>query len=186
MNTPDLSARLQRLSVVITDVDGVLTDGGMYYGEGGDEFKKFNIRDGAGVALLKAAGLVVGALTGESRRLNARRLEKIGVDFYFEGVRDKRQCLHEYLTQSGIEARQVAFIGDEINDYCLLGEVGVFFAVADACSEIRERADQVLRSRGGEGALREAATIILEAQGKAGEALQTYLQANASDRHPRH
>ena len=181
MHEADFRKRIQAIRVVITDVDGVLTDGGMYYAENGDEVKKFNVRDGAGVVLLKLAGVKVGAVTGETTELVRRRMKKIGVDFLATGVRDKFAYLEEYLGQQSYSPAQAAYIGDEINDYGLLGNVGLFFAVADACPEIRARADHVLESKGGEGALREVASIILLSQGKAEEARKAYLRQSTND-----
>ena len=160
--------------MVITDVDGVLTDGGMYYAEQGDELKRFNVRDGVGVVLLQAAGIRVGAMTGESTPLVTRRLEKIGVEFLFHGVKDKRACLRAFLDQVGGEPEQVAYVGDEINDLCLIDEVGLFFAVADGNPEVRRRANVVLETRGGDGPLREVAWRILESRGEMESALASY------------
>jgi len=183
MTPTDLHTRLRRITTVFTDIDGVLTDGGLYYGESGEELKKFNIRDGAGAALLHCAGIRLAAMTGETRALNGRRLDAIGVTLRFEGVRDKRACLQKFLADSATQAAAVAFIGDEINDYALLGEVGVFFAPADACAELRARADVVLSRGGGCGVIREVAEILLRAQGKFDLALERYLHGNDSTNH---
>lgn len=171
-----LRLRCRALRVVVTDVDGVLTDAGVYYGEAGDELKKFSIRDGAGVALLKSAGLTVGAITGESHALVARRMKKIGADFLLSGVRDKLQAVERHAARNGFALSEMGYLGDEINDVCMLGKVGVFFAPADAAPEIRSNADMVLETRGGEGALREAAQIILAYQGKLEDAIDEYVR----------
>jgi YrbI family 3-deoxy-D-manno-octulosonate 8-phosphate phosphatase len=176
MKTASIRERCRRLRVVVTDVDGVLTDGGMYYGESGEELKKFNIRDGAGVALLKGAGLAVGAMTGESRELVKRRVEKMGVDFLVSGARHKLGALERCAAERGFTLGEVGYVGDEINDASLLGRVGVFFAVADAGPEIRRGADVILKTRGGDGALREAASIVLRHQGRLASALAEYLR----------
>ncbi len=171
-----LRLRCRALRVVVTDVDGVLTDAGVYYGEAGDELKKFSIRDGAGVALLKSAGLSVGAITGESHALVARRMKKIGADFLLSGVRDKLEAIERHAARDGFKLSEIGYIGDEINDVCLLGKVGVFFAPADAAPEIRSGADVVLETRGGEGALREAAQIVLAYQGRLQDAIDEYVR----------
>jgi len=172
-----LRVRCRALRVVVTDVDGVLTDAGVYYGEAGDELKKFSIRDGAGVALLKSAGLTVGAITGESHALVARRMKKIGADFLLSGVRDKLEAIEHHAARDGFKLTEMGYIGDEINDVCLLGKVGVFFAPADAAPEIRSGADVVLETRGGEGALREAAQMVLAYQGKLQDAIDEYVRS---------
>jgi 3-deoxy-D-manno-octulosonate 8-phosphate phosphatase (KDO 8-P phosphatase) len=179
MTAAALRARCRRLRVIVTDVDGVLTDGGMYYGESGEEMKRFNIRDGAGVALLKCAGLFVGAMTGESRDLVDRRAEKMGLDFLVSGARHKLGALERFATKNGFTLKEVAYLGDEINDCGLLGRVGVFFAVADAGPEVRRGADVVLKTRGGAGALREAAEIVLRHQGRLTSSLTEYLRLSA-------
>ena len=176
MSKNSIEEKCRAVRLVITDVDGVLTDGGMYYSENGDELKKFNVRDGAGTVLLQMAGLRVGAFTGEATQLVERRLRKIGMDFMFKQVKDKNACLDQYLSENGYDHNEVAYIGDEINDYCLLGRVGIFFAVADASPLIRDQADHVLKTIGGQGALRETALIILDAQGKTEHALASYLE----------
>jgi len=97
MKKNDLEKKCKGIRLVISDVDGVLTDGGMYYGENGDELKKFNVRDGVGVVLLQLAGLKVGAFTGENTQMVERRMQKIGMDFLFSNVKDKSACLDELM-----------------------------------------------------------------------------------------
>ncbi len=180
MTEAKMKKRCRAIRVVITDVDGVLTDGGMYYAENGDEFKKFNVRDGVGCALLQLAGIKVGVFTGEGGKLIERRVKKIGADFLFTEVRDKLACLNNYLTENGLTKDCVAYIGDEINDHCLLGNVGLFFAVADANDLIRQKADFTLQILGGDGALREVAQLILTAQKKLSHTLEMYLQRQST------
>ncbi|RKY09257.1 MAG: 3-deoxy-D-manno-octulosonate 8-phosphate phosphatase [Planctomycetota bacterium] len=173
-----LKSKCKKIKMVITDIDGVLTDGGMYYSENGDELKKFNVRDGVGVILLKLAGLKVGAITGELTELVQRRIDKIKMDFVFRGVRDKLSCLKQCLKDYDITCEEVAYIGDEINDYCLFGNVGLFICPADANPVIKEKADLVLQSKGGEGVLREAAALLLKNQSKLMSAMDKYLSNN--------
>lgn len=175
MKTSEFENRCRQIRLVITDVDGVLTDGGMYYSEGGDELKKFNVRDGVGTALMQLGGLKVGAFTGEATQLVERRLRKIGVEFMFANAKGKDACMDRYLSESNHSACEVAYIGDEINDLCLVGKVGLFFAVSDANPAIKSKADYVLDSEGGRGVLREVARILLNAQGKLQQATQDYL-----------
>ena len=174
--TKQIKEKCKNVKLVITDVDGILTDGGMYYSESGEELKKFNVRDGIGAILLKNSGIKIGAFTGEPLELNERRLKKIGFDFMFKSVSDKLSCLNKYLEENNLKPENVAYIGDEINDYCLLDKVGVFFTVPDANPIIKEKADHILETAGGDGALREAALTILSAQGKLQQALESYLE----------
>lgn len=174
MEKPSPTDRIERVEIVVTDVDGVLTDGGMFYSETGDELKKFNVRDGMGVALLQAAGMKVGAITGESAALIKRRLDKIGMDFSYLGVKNKRTCMTEVLERFDCDSHAVAYIGDELNDQPIFGEVGVFLAPADACEFVRARADHVLRANGGKGVLREAAEFLLREAGAYDRAVEIY------------
>ena len=167
--------KCQSIRLVLTDVDGVLTDGGMYYGEKGDELKKFNVRDGTGAILLKLAGIQIGAITGESSRLVHRRLHKLGFDFLYYGIEDKAAVLERILEESSLQISEIAYIGDELNDLSLVGRVGFFMTVLDGNPVLRKKADCVLKVKGGEGALREAATMILRSKGCFDTVLESFM-----------
>jgi 3-deoxy-D-manno-octulosonate 8-phosphate phosphatase (KDO 8-P phosphatase) len=162
--TPDVRARARKIRLVAMDVDGVLTDAGMYYTESGDELKKFNTRDGMGVALVREAGLKTAILTRESTRLVERRGAKLRIDHIFVGVTDKLTCMRTLLGELGLTLEQVAYIGDDVNDYELLCNVGLAVAVRDASRLPKSVAHLVTEAKGGEGAVRELCEIILEAQ----------------------
>jgi len=162
--TPDVRARARKIRLVAMDVDGVLTDAGMYYTEAGDELKKFNTRDGMGVALVREAGLATAILTRESTKLVERRGAKMRIDHVFIGVTDKLTCMHGLLEQLGLTLDQVAYIGDDVNDYELLCHVGLAAAVRDASRLPKSVAHIITDAKGGEGAVRELCEIILEAQ----------------------
>ena len=158
------------------DVDGVLTDAGMYYGENGEELKKFNTRDGMGVALVHEAGLKTAILTRESTPIVTRRAAKMKVGDVRMGVLDKLPALREIAEQQGLSLEEVAYIGDDVNDYEVLCHVGLAVAVRDATRLPRSVAHFVTEAKGGEGAVRELCELILEAQrerGAAEEALAT-------------
>src|SRR3954449_9947059 len=127
--TPDVRARARKIRLVAMDVDGVLTDAGMYYTENGDELKKFNTRDGMGVALVREAGLKTAILTRESTRMVERRGAKMRIDHVFIGVTDKLICMRDLLAKRDLTLDQVAYIGDDVNDYELLCHVGLAVAV---------------------------------------------------------
>jgi YrbI family 3-deoxy-D-manno-octulosonate 8-phosphate phosphatase len=146
------------------DVDGVLTDAGMYYTEAGDELKKFNTRDGMGVALVRQAGLKTAILTRENTKIVERRGAKMRIDHVFVGVTDKLTCMRGLLGRLGLTLDQVAYIGDDVNDYELLCHVGLAAAVRDASRLPKSVAHLVTEAKGGEGAVRELCEIILEAQ----------------------
>jgi 3-deoxy-D-manno-octulosonate 8-phosphate phosphatase (KDO 8-P phosphatase) len=162
--TPDVRARACKIRLVAMDVDGVLTDAGMYYTEAGDELKKFNTRDGMGVALVREAGLATAILTRESTKLVERRGAKMRIDHVFIGVTDKLTCMRGLLEQLGLTLDQVAYIGDDVNDYELLCHVGLAAAVRDASRLPKSVAHIITDAKGGEGAVRELCEIILEAQ----------------------
>ncbi len=161
MSPDQMKQKCKAIKLFITDVDGVLTDGGMYYGEQGDELKKFNVRDGVGVALFRQVGIDVAIITGEKTELVVRRAKKLGITLCFTGIHDKAAILEKILADHGLQKEEIAYIGDEINDASLLGKVGLFFTVEDANPFIKDRADMVLAVAGGSGALREAAHFLL-------------------------
>jgi 3-deoxy-D-manno-octulosonate 8-phosphate phosphatase (KDO 8-P phosphatase) len=162
--TPDVRARARKIRLVAMDVDGVLTDAGMYYTEAGDELKKFNTRDGMGVALVREAGLTTAILTRESTKLVERRGAKMRIDHVFIGVTDKLTCMRGLLERLDLTLEQVAYIGDDVNDYELLRHVGLAAAVRDASRLPKSVAHIITEAKGGEGAVRELCEIILEAQ----------------------
>ncbi|OLB54823.1 MAG: HAD family hydrolase [Nitrospirae bacterium 13_2_20CM_2_62_8] len=157
---------LQRLRLFATDVDGVLTDAGMYYSESGEELKKFNTRDGMGIKLLQRAGLITALITMEETKLVTRRAEKLAIPEVHQGARDKLAVMREMVARHGLTLQQVAYIGDDVNDLEVLNAVGFSAAPADALPAVRNAVDYVCRQKGGEGAVREVADLILEAKSK--------------------
>lgn len=157
------SATLRRIRLFATDVDGVLTDAGMYYSETGDELKKFNTRDGMGIKLLQRAGLVTAIVTQERTKLVARRAEKLAIPELHQGVMDKLAVIQEMAVRHGVSLDQVAYMGDDVNDLAALKAVGFSAAPADGLSEVLAAVDYVCRNKGGEGAVREVVEMILSA-----------------------
>lgn len=155
---------LQEIRLFATDVDGVLTDAGMYYSESGDEWKKFNTRDGMGIKLLQKAGLITAIVTQERTRLVARRAEKLAIPELHQGVMDKLSVIREMAVRHGISLQQVAYIGDDVNDIEALQAVGFSAAPADGLPQVLKVVDYVCRQKGGEGAVRELAELILLAR----------------------
>jgi 3-deoxy-D-manno-octulosonate 8-phosphate phosphatase (KDO 8-P phosphatase) len=160
-----LRKALSHIRLFATDVDGVLTDAGMYYGESGDEWKKFNTRDGMGIKLLQRAGIVTAIVTQERTKLVARRAEKLAMPELHQGVMDKLSCLREMAARHGFALGQVAYIGDDINDLEALRAVGFSAAPADSMPVVAAAVDYVCQKKGGEGAVREIIEMILDAQG---------------------
>jgi len=159
-----LRKRLSQIRLFATDVDGVLTDGGMYYGESGDEWKKFNTRDGMGIKLLQRAGIITAIVTQERTKLVARRAEKLAIPELHQGVMDKLSLVREMAARHGLTLSQVAYIGDDINDLETLKAVGFSASPADGLPDIVAAVDYVCQKKGGEGAVREIIEMILRAQ----------------------
>ena len=148
----------------LTDVDGTLTDGGMYYSESGDELKKFNTRDGAGLALLHDKGILTGIITSENTRLVERRAQKLHLDYLIQGKREKGKlaAVEEVCTELNIAISEVAYIGDDMNCYDLLSSVGFKACPADACSAIKDIPNiHIMTRKGGEGCVREFIEMII-------------------------
>ncbi len=173
--TSPLAARALRIKAVVVDIDGTLTDGGMYYLDGAGEAKKFNVRDGVAIALLRSAGVRVVLASGESLPLLERRAARLKVDACFLGCRDKVAAIEPWLRSNGLDWPEVACVGDEINDVLLARACGIVLAVRDASPVFARRADRVLETRGGEGVLREVALWLLQSQGRLEAAVETFL-----------
>lgn len=149
------------VKMFLTDCDGCLTDGGMYYSENGDELKKFNTRDGMGFQLLREKGILTGIVTGEDRKLNRNRAEKLKLDILEMGVKDKASKIRELCDRYGVSPEEVAYVGDDLNDIGALELVGFPCCVNDAADEVKEAAAYISEKNGGEGAIREIINQIL-------------------------
>jgi len=147
-----------------TDVDGVLTDAGMYYSESGDEWKKFHTRDGMGIKLLQKAGLITAIITQESTKMVMRRAQKLTIPEVHQGAYDKLTVLNDLIARYGLTMEQVAYIGDDVNDLQALGAVGFSACPADGIPQVQQTVRYICKKKGGEGAVREIADLILEAQ----------------------
>lgn len=162
--------KLSKIKLVITDVDGVLTDGSLYYGIEGDGvevLKVFNARDGLGTKMLLNNGIQVAVLSGRDSKVLRTRINDLGIPLFMLGKLDKHTACLELFAQANVTAEEVAFIGDDSVDLPAFALCGVSFAVADAADYIKQQATYTLSKEGGKGAFREAADLILAAQGKA-------------------
>lgn len=147
--------------LIVTDIDGVWTDGGMYYDQEGNELKKFNTYDSAGVLFAKTLGIPVIIMTGENTRIVKRRAEKLRIDGLYMGVKDKLSLLEDIVNNYGCNLSDVAYIGDDINDYQVLQNVGWAACPSSAPIYIKEICDVICKCRGGEGAFREFVEHII-------------------------
>lgn len=159
----ELSEKLANIKLVAMDCDGVLTDGGMYYSETGDELKKFNTKDGMGIGLLHKADFITVIITGEDVGIVKNRAKKLKIKEVHLGVKDKLECMNKIREKYNLSIEEVAYIGDDINDLKLLKNVGVSIAVSDALNIVKENVDYITKAKGGQGAVREVADLILKA-----------------------
>ncbi len=157
--------KARRIKYFFTDVDGTLTDGNSYYSARGEEMKKFSLRDGGGFHILRNLSITAAIITGETTPIVERRAEKLKLEYCFMGVRDKLQLVSDFVAQRGASLCEVAFIGDDINDYELLKAVGLSFAPAGAHPRVREIVDYLCTNDGGSAAFREAVEIFVSLRG---------------------
>jgi 3-deoxy-D-manno-octulosonate 8-phosphate phosphatase (KDO 8-P phosphatase) len=172
-----LLLRQRQIGLLILDVDGVLTDGSLFLGDGGEEYKAFHSRDGHGIRMAQHGGLEVAILTGRRSEVVAHRMRDLGVQHVLQGRRQKREALDELLAQTGFLPEQAAYVGDDVVDLAVMRRCGLGIAVADAHPLVAEHADWQTRAAGGRGAVREVCEGLLAAQQKLEELLRVYLEA---------
>ncbi|MFZ5450598.1 MAG: KdsC family phosphatase [Thermodesulfobacteriota bacterium] len=163
---PEVWQRAQAIRLLILDVDGVLTDGSLYFDAKGEALKVFHVRDGHGIKMLQRAGLEVVFLSGRHSDAAFHRARELGINRFHEGCRDKVAVMEEIMAALHIGAEAVAAVGDELVDLPLFRRVGLAVAVADAPAEVKAAAHWVTSLPGGKGAVREVCDLILKAQGK--------------------
>ncbi len=163
MSAPS-ARRLRALRALVLDVDGVLTDGGMYYGLEGEGLKRFDVKDGLGLRRLREAGLLLALISGENSKIVIRRAEKLRIGEVHLGVEDKTAVFRDLLARHKLDAGDGAYMGDDLNDLGPLGAAGLSFAPADAVPEVRRAVDWVTRRPGGHAAVREVCDLILAAR----------------------
>jgi len=156
-----IKEKCKQIKLVISDVDGVLTDGGMFYSESGKEFKKFNTRDGMGVELLKQNGINIIFLTKENSKVSENRAKKLQTKIYL-GIENKEKKLKEICKNLKINLENVAYIGDDVNDISAMKLVGFSAAPNDGVIQIKKIAIYICKNKGGEGAFREFADLIID------------------------
>jgi len=173
----DARARAARIKLAAFDIDGVMTDGGLHYTDGGGELKTFDVQDGLGLKLMQRAGLELAIVTGRSSGVVAARAADLGIEHVFQGVGDKAAAVAVLLERLGLDWAQCAFMGDDLIDLPAMSRCGLAIAPANARPVVSERAHLVTAASGGRGAVREAAEFILAAQNKLAAAFAPYLDA---------
>ena len=165
-DSPEVYQRAQAIRLLILDVDGVLTDGRLYFDAKGEALKVFHVRDGHGIKMLQRAGIEVAFLSGRRSDAAYNRARELGISRFHEGLRDKVPVLEEIMAAMEIQLPEVAAVGDELVDLPLMSRVGLGVAVADAVPEVLAAAHWVTTLPGGRGAVREVCDLLLKAQGK--------------------
>lgn len=161
----DAHTLLKNIELLLLDVDGVLTDGRIYYTDGGEEMKAFHVKDGLGLNILMTAGIQAGIVTGRKSEALMHRCRDLGIDLVFTGIRKKDEVLPIVTKATGIPAEHIAFMGDDLIDLPLMKRVGCAIAVADAHLLAHAQAHVITASKGGHGAVREVCESILKAKG---------------------
>lgn len=177
---PTLEQRCQPIELLLSDVDGVLTDGGVIFNNQGIEIKQFHIRDGLGIKLWQRVGHRFGIVTGRASHIVKLRALELAIELVRQGVEDKWPVVQQMLTDLQLAPEQVAFIGDDLPDLPVMGRVGLGVAVADAVGELHQAAHYTTRCPGGRGAVRETIEVVLKAQGRWPALLQRYGSRAAS------
>lgn len=172
MNMGDLTAKLKRIKLVIADVDGVLTDGAIYKGPEGVEYKRFCVADGTAFALARAANLKIALISGRYSAATTSRVKELGLEDVYNGTLNKLQPYQELKAKHGLEDSEIAYVGDDLIDLVVMERVGLPVAVENAYPQVKAVANYTTRARGGEGAFREVIDLILQGQGRYAEVLQ--------------
>lgn len=167
--------KLKQIKLLLLDVDGVLTDGGIIYNDNNVETKAFNVKDGLGIKLLMKAGINTAIVTGRTSKTLYHRCNDLGIDQIFDGVNNKASVLNRILEKADLTPEKIAFIGDDLPDIPLFKKVGLSIAVADAPETVRENADMITSAEGGKGAVREVCEAILKAKGLWEQILESFL-----------
>ncbi|MCP4718358.1 MAG: HAD hydrolase family protein [Desulfobacteraceae bacterium] len=167
--------KLELVKLLLLDVDGVLTDGQITYTDSGEQIKSFNSKDGLGLRLLMDNNIRVGIVTGRKSNALVHRCRNLGIDLVFDGISDKAAALAKITEQTGVDAKHIAFAGDDLIDLPAMIRTGISFTVPDAPKEVKNQADMVTHARGGHGAVREICEAILKAQGGWEKLINKYL-----------
>ena len=171
----DISLRAQRVRVAAFDVDGVLTDGALYYTDAGEELKAFNVQDGHGIKMLQESGVAIAIITSRKSKLVANRARNLGIEHLYQGVENKLDAMNALLKSLGLTLEDASYMGDDVIDLPVMRRCGFAASVPEAPALVRQHAHYVTRAGGGRGAAREFCEFVLHAQGNLDAALARYL-----------
>jgi 3-deoxy-D-manno-octulosonate 8-phosphate phosphatase (KDO 8-P phosphatase) len=171
----EILERARQIKLVIFDIDGVLTNGSLFIGDDGQEYKAFNSRDGHGMKMLQSSGVDIAIITGRTSEVVKHRVRDLGIKYVYQGQHDKTQAFEHLLERLNIERAQIAYVGDDVVDLPVMGQVGLAIAVQDAHPFVVKHAHWQTPSAGGCGAGRDVCEMLMEAQGTLDTALNSYL-----------
>jgi 3-deoxy-D-manno-octulosonate 8-phosphate phosphatase (KDO 8-P phosphatase) len=172
----EILERAARIRLVLFDVDGVLTDGSLFFGDDGQEYKAFNSRDGLGMGMLQRSGVEIGIITGRSSKVVEHRMRNLGIERFSQGRHDKLEALEEIVAETGLGLEQIAYVGDDLIDLPVMRRVGLSIAVADAHPLVLDQAHWHTAAGGGRGAAREVCELVISAHGQYEQIVADYLR----------
>ncbi|MGK2905120.1 MAG: 3-deoxy-manno-octulosonate-8-phosphatase KdsC [Desulfuromonadales bacterium] len=161
-----MTADLSKIKLLLLDVDGVMTDGRIFYGNDGNETKAFDVKDGHGLKLLQRAGIRVGIITGRQSEIVNRRAAELGIELVYQGAKDKSLPFNEIMHKLNLSPGEIAYVGDDLIDLPVMRKVGFAVTVADAADDVKPFADMVTKRPGGRGAVREICDFLLKESGR--------------------
>lgn len=171
----DNISRARAVRLAAFDVDGVLTDGNLYYTDAGEEFKAFNVQDGHGIKMLQESGVAIAIITSRSSQLVANRARNLGIEHLYQGVENKLEAMNALLQRLSLDLAAASYMGDDVIDLPVMRRCGFAASVPDAPALVRQHAHFVTRAGGGRGAVREFAEFVMHAQGALDDVLARYL-----------
>jgi 3-deoxy-D-manno-octulosonate 8-phosphate phosphatase (KDO 8-P phosphatase) len=174
----DILHKAKQIELVIFDIDGVLTDGSLFMGDDGQEYKAFNSKDGHGIRMLLDGGVDIAIITGRQSEVVKHRAHDLGISRIYQGKRDKLPAFIELLEDTKLSAEQVAYVGDDVVDLPVMSKVGLAICVQDGHDFVKKHAHWITNARGGRGAGREVCEMILAAKGKLDAMLESYVSSN--------
>lgn len=172
----DIMEKAAQIRLAIFDVDGVLTDGRLFYGDHGEEYKAFHSRDGHGMKMLQASGVKIAIITGRNSGVVSHRMSSLGIEHVYQGQLDKLPAYEELLRKLQLTPSQVAYTGDDVMDLPIMLRTGLAIAVQDAYPLVKQHAHWITTHKGGQGAVRDVCELLMNARGTLETAMQPYLQ----------
>jgi 3-deoxy-D-manno-octulosonate 8-phosphate phosphatase (KDO 8-P phosphatase) len=170
----EIEQRARAVRMIVFDVDGVLTDGSLFYDNQGQEYKAFNSRDGHGIKMLRASGVETGIITGRTSQIVLHRARNLGIEHIYQGAEDKLEAFQNLLQATGLTPQQIAYMGDDVVDLPVLNRCGLAITLPDAPDEVKARSHVITLAGAGRGAAREACELIMRAQGTWGSQMALY------------